>query len=247
MASNTPGARPPRFPEPADLPADVARHPRVVVVDDQLAMAEMIAEGLMDLEFDAVPLSSGADAIARVEAGNVDAIVTDLRMPGVDGFAVLAASRRDDADRPVIVMTAYSAVDSAVDSIRRGAYHYLTKPFKIDELALFLRRALDEATLRREATSLRRTLKERFSRANIVFRSGAMEEVVDLVERVADSTAPVLIFGETGTGKGLVARAIHNEGPRAHGPFVAVNCAAIPEALLESELFGHTKGAFTGA
>src|SRR6185436_13828873 len=128
-----------------------------------------------------------------------------------------------------------------------GAYHYMTKPFKVDELALFLEKAMAEAQLRRETVVLRRALREKLGLANLVGSSAAMREVCDLVERVADATAPVLIVGETGTGKGLVARAIHAQGSRAEAPFVAVNCAALPENLLESELFGHVKGALTGA
>jgi two-component system response regulator HydG len=168
-------------------------------------------------------------------------------MPQLDGLGLLAISKKTDPSRPVIVMTAYSALDSAIESIRQGAYHYMTKPFKVDELALFLERALGEARLRREAITLKRALRERLGLDNLVGSSAAMREVCDLVERVADATVPVLIVGETGTGKGVVARAIHAQGSRADRPFVAVNCASLPENLLESELFGHVKGAFTGA
>jgi two-component system response regulator HydG len=144
-------------------------------------------------------------------------------------------------------MTAYGAVDIAVESIRKGAYHYLSKPFKLDELVIFLERALDDVRVRREATALRRNFIAQHGIPNLVGRSAAMREVVDLVERVADVAMPVLLLGETGTGKGLVARALHSQSARAERPFVAVNCAAIPDGLLESELFGHVKGAFTGA
>jgi two-component system, NtrC family, response regulator HydG len=221
--------------------------PRVLIIDDQLSMAEMLADGLSDRGYDAVALSSSVEAARLLRDGGVDALVTDLRMPGIDGLELLAVSRRADPARPVIVMTAFSAVDSAIESIRQGAYHYLTKPFRLDELALFLERALDEARVRREATALKRTLKERFAWSNIVGKSAPMRELADLVERVGDAVAPVLIVGETGTGKGLVARAIHAQGARSGGPFISLNCAALPEALLESELFGHVKGAFTGA
>ncbi len=220
---------------------------KVLVVDDELTMAEMVADGLAERGFATTPLSSSREAAKRLADERFDALVTDLRMPELDGLELLSVARSVAPECAVILMTAYSAVDSAIESIRRGAYHYLTKPFKTDELALFLDRAIDESRLRRETVALRRTLKERFSIANIAGRSSAMRDVLDMVDRVADASAPVLLVGETGTGKGLVARAIHAHGDRASGPFITVNCAALPENLLESELFGHAKGAFTGA
>jgi two-component system response regulator HydG len=165
----------------------------------------------------------------------------------VDGLALVRASKVLSPERPVIVMTAFGAIDTAIECIRAGAYHYVAKPFKPEELLLFLDRAMDDARVRREATALRRSLRERFSRAQLVGESPAMHEVFDVLERVAPTDAPVLLTGETGTGKGAFARALHAEGARAERPFVSVNCAALPEALLESELFGHVKGAFTGA
>jgi two-component system response regulator HydG len=221
--------------------------PRVLVVDDQLAMAETLADGLSERGYDAKPIDSSREAARLLEQGNFDVLITDLRMPELDGIALLQASKQADPGRPVIIMTAYSAVDSAIDSIRRGAYHYLTKPFKVDELALFVERALDEARLRREAVSLRKALKDRFSIPVFVAESEAMKDVMDLVQRVADTAVPVLVTGETGTGKGVIARALHSQSSRTGSPFVTVNCTALPEALLESELFGHVKGAFTGA
>jgi two-component system response regulator HydG len=221
--------------------------PRVLVVDDQIEMARTLSDGLIDRGYEAVPMGSGRRAIELLERERFDAVITDLRMPDADGLAVLAAARRIDPIRPVLIMTAYGAVDTAIESIRRGAYHYLTKPFKHEEMALFLDRAIEEAAIRKEAVALRSVLKDRFSTKHIVGRSPAMATVLDIVGRVADGAMPVLLMGETGTGKGLIARALHAESQRAQGPFVQVNCAALPEALLESELFGHTKGAFTGA
>ncbi len=223
------------------------RNPRILVVDDNYEMARTLAEGLSDRSYDAVAVGSGSAAAEQLTAGNIDALVTDLRMPHVDGLALLALSRGLAPERPVIVMTAFSAVDTAVESIRQGAYHYLTKPFKVEELALFLRRALDDSQVRREAASLKKTLRDRFAMDRILGDSAAMRNVRDIAIRVAGAPVPVLILGETGTGKSMVAEAIHAHSPRAGHPFVVVNCAALPEALLESELFGYLKGSFTGA
>ncbi len=220
---------------------------RVIVVDDKLAMAETLADGLVDHDLDATAFGSGRAALEAVHAGGVDVVVTDLRMPDLDGLALLDAVRATHPEVQVIVMTAYGAIDSAVEAIRRGAYHYLTKPFKLDELVIFVRRAVAERALRREAAVLRQKLGARFALTGIVAHSAEMRRVVGIVERVATTTVPVLITGETGTGKSAIARAIHGTSARADHEFIALNCAALPEQLLESELFGHVKGAFTGA
>jgi len=233
---------------PSPSPSSTNRKARVLVIDDEPSMGEMVVDGLAERGYEATSVSSSKEAARLLEsATDFDAVVTDLRMPGIDGLEILSIAKRAAPSRPVIVMTAYSAVDSAIESIRRGAYHYLTKPFKADELALFLERALEEAHLRKEAATLKLALRERYSPANLVGKSPAMRELADLIERVAATSVPVLILGETGTGKTVVARAIHAQGSRASAPFVTVNCAALPENLLESELFGHVKGAFTGA
>ena len=221
--------------------------PRILVVDDHIEMAEMLVESLVDAGFEAEALASGSAALERLDAGGIDALVTDLRMGQVSGLDLLAASKKASPLRPVIVMTAYGAIDTAVESIRQGAYHYLTKPFQPDELVIFLKRAMAERSLQQEARLLRRALRGQLDSDGLVGTSPAMREVLDLMERVAAVDVPVLLRGETGTGKSMVAGAIHAQSPRAKAAFVAVNCAALPEALLESELFGHMKGSFTGA
>ncbi|MEO8846330.1 MAG: sigma-54 dependent transcriptional regulator [Kofleriaceae bacterium] len=218
--------------------------PKVIIVDDKLALAETLADGLVDQQFDAVAFGSATAALAAVTAGEIDVVVTDLRMPELDGLALLDAIRAAAPQTQVIVMTAFGAVDSAVEAIRKGAYHYLTKPFKIDELAIFVRRAIGERALRRETATLRQRVG---AHGDLVVHSAAMQRVLAIVERIATANVPVMITGETGTGKGALAHAIHTASSRATQPFIAINCAALPEQLLESELFGHVKGAFTGA
>ncbi len=217
----------------------------VLVVDDQPDLVEVLVEGLKEAGYSAQGCSEPAEALRLVQRGEHQALVTDLRMPGHDGFQLLAASRAAAPESPVIIMTAFSAVDSAVEAIRRGAYHYLTKPFSTAELVLFLGRAQEEVALRRESRALRSSLSPGLT--GLVGQSPAMRELHQLVRRVADAGVPVLLLGETGTGKGLVARALHAESARGGRAFVSVNCAALPDTLLESELFGHVKGAFTGA
>jgi len=218
--------------------------PRVIVVDDKLALAETLVDGLIDQQFDAVAFGSAIAALEAVKTGDIDVVVTDLRMPEMDGLALLDVIRAAAPQTQVIVMTAFGAVDSAVEAIRKGAYHYLTKPFKLDELAIFVRRAIAERALRRETATLRKLVG---AHGDLVVHSAAMQRVLGIVERIATANVPVLITGETGTGKGALARAIHNASSRAARPFITINCAALPEQLLESELFGHVKGAFTGA
>jgi two-component system response regulator HydG len=219
----------------------------VLVVDDDPAFGESVTEALAALGWRARYVARSSEAAALVRGLEFDALVTDLRMPEVDGLGLLSLARQVAPERPVIVMTAFSAIDSAVECVRQGAYHYLTKPFKVRELDLYLQRAFEERALRHTARELRRALHDRFALGNLVAGSGVMADVFELITRVADANLPLVIVGETGVGKTMVARVIHTESKRADGPFVSVNCAALPEPLLESELFGHVRGAFTGA
>jgi two-component system, NtrC family, response regulator HydG len=220
---------------------------RALVIDDALEMANAVVEYLGRNGFEAEAADSGEAGIARFKLAPADVVLTDLRMKGVDGLDVLQAIRELDAEVPVVIMTAFGAVESAVEAIQRGAYHYVTKPFKLDVVRVLLERAIGERSVRTENVALRRAMREAIPGGTLLGRSPGMRAVNELVRRVAATSTPVLVLGETGTGKELVARDVHAEGLRREAPFVAVNCAAVPEALLESELFGHLRGSFTGA
>jgi two-component system response regulator HydG len=221
--------------------------PTILIVDDHVEMARLLADQLGDAGYAPTVAGSGAEAVAVAGKRPFDVVITDLRMEEVDGLDVLEAVHAADPTTPVLIMTAFGAIESAVQAIKRGAYHYVAKPFQLDEVLVYVERALDERRVRDDHRALRRWAGERAGFGSLLGKGAAMRELYRLLERVAQSQAPVLIRGESGTGKELVARALHFEGPRRAGSFVAVNCTALPESLLESELFGHARGAFTGA
>jgi DNA-binding NtrC family response regulator len=221
--------------------------PHVLVVDDERAMVKLMQRHLEGEGFVVTPVSSGPDALAALAREDYDVILTDLVMDDVDGLAVLGEAQRLQPAARVILMTAFATVQTAIAAMRQGAYDYLSKPFKMGEVTIAVRRAYEDRRLREENRRLRDEVRRRYAVTSLLGQSSAMRPVFEQINAVAATEATVLLVGESGTGKELAARAIHWNGARGTGPFVAVNCAAIPDTLLESELFGHEKGAFTGA
>ena len=219
----------------------------VFVIDDEREMVELIAIGLRKRGFTVSPFTTGADALAAVPGTEVDVIITDLNMKGMTGLEVSQKIALDRPDIPVIVLTAFGSFETAVGAIRAGAYDFVTKPVEIETLAIAVRRAAEHRTLRGKLQRLEEVVANTRGRGDLIGASPAMQQVYQLIDQVSATDASVLITGESGTGKEVVARAIHERSKRNGGPFVALNCAAVPEALLESELFGHAKGAFTDA
>jgi DNA-binding NtrC family response regulator len=218
------------------------------VIDDDASSRELLARVLRERGWSIETLDDGRAALDRLGRGErPDLVVSDIRMGEVDGFAVTEAFRREAPNTPVILVTAFGNVDGAVEAIRRGAFDYVSKPYDVDAVQLTAARALEQRRLAEENRALRRQLRDKYRLENAVGRSEAMLHVFKTAARVASSDATVLILGESGTGKELVARALHQASPRASGPFVPVDCGAIAEGVLESELFGHARGAFTGA
>jgi DNA-binding NtrC family response regulator len=220
---------------------------RVLVADDEASARMGLATLLRDAGFVVDQAEDGEKALESLQATVPDVLVTDLHMPGLDGIQLLEHAREAIPELIVVLVTAFADVDTAVRAMQLGAEHYLTKPVQFDELLVVIDRALERRHLEHETIELRTRLKERLSFDNIIGSSPAMQEVFDVIEQVARTKASVLITGESGTGKELVAQAIHQNSPRAKAPFVKLHCAALAETLLESELFGHEKGAFTGA
>jgi two-component system, NtrC family, response regulator AtoC len=225
----------------------MAQRSRILVVDDDPAGRELLRKVLGTEGHQVIQAADGREALAELARQPADLVVSDIRMPDIDGVQLLERMRAAAPDVPVILVTAFGDVEGAVDAIRRGAFDYLPKPYDVDGVRLVVRRALAQAALVSENRELRRQVRDKYRLEGIVGRSEAMLQVFKTAARVAQSDATVLIEGESGTGKEQVARAIHATSQRAAGPFVAVDCGAIAEGVLESELFGHARGAFTGA
>ncbi len=220
--------------------------PNLMVVDD-LDSARQMVKRVLGRSYAVFDFASVAEALPALDRARFDAIVTDLRMPGIDGIEGLRRFKAKVPEIPVILVTAFATVETAVEAMKAGAFDYLKKPFEPDELEIVVQRAVEHGRVRRENAQLRSALSGEFSVHGIVGKSQPMKDVVSILERIAPSNVPILIEGESGTGKDLLARAAHAMSSRASGPYVALNMSAIPETLAESELFGHEKGAFTGA
>ncbi len=228
--------------------ANEAQRPaRVLVVDDEQSMRDLLAIVLRREGYEVVTAEDGQSGIATLERGPIDLLICDIKMPDMNGVDVLRAAKTIDQDIVAMMITAFASTETAVEAMRLGACDYLSKPFDVDELKMKVREKLESRDLRHENVLLKRALGARYEFSNIIGRSAPMLAVFKLVQTIARTTSTVLVTGESGTGKELVARAIHFNSLRRDRPFVALNCAALPDTLLESELFGHMRGAFTGA
>jgi len=219
----------------------------ILIVDDEESMREFLAIMLHREGYRVDAVADGAMAVTRLKEKAYDLVISDIKMPRMNGFELLAHVREKSPDTMMIMITAFSTTEDAVEAMKQGAYDYIIKPFRNEEIRLIVKNALERRALRQENFQLKQALDQRYSFGNLIGKSKAMKEVFDLVQKVAGSRANVLITGESGTGKELVAKAVHYNSERKEKPFVPINCGAIPENLLESELFGHEKGSFTGA
>ncbi|TMQ51688.1 MAG: sigma-54-dependent Fis family transcriptional regulator [Candidatus Eisenbacteria bacterium] len=220
---------------------------KILVVDDEQSMAQFLGIVLRKEGYHVVTANNGRDALDKVKAENFNVVITDIKMPGMDGIQLLQGVKKHDPSLPVVIMTAYASQQSAIDAVNLGAFQYLIKNAKNDEIKLVVRNAIEMRRVRAENLYLKRELRRGHDEKTIIGSSDEMTRVFKMVEKVADSEATIMIQGESGTGKELIAREIHYRSRRATGPFVSINCGAIPRDLLESNLFGHVKGSFTGA
>ncbi len=221
--------------------------PTILIVEDEPKMLRLLELNLSEEGYSIQTAQDAEAGLSLLRKDRIDLVITDLKLPGMDGLEFLQAVKRVNASIPVIVMTAYGTVETAVEAMKAGATDYVLKPFSLEEMKLIVGKELDVHRLREENRSLREALGHRYEFKNIIGRSAKMQEVLATVERVAPTNSTILLGGESGVGKDLIARAIHEHSRRASGPFIKINCTAIPENLLESELFGYEKGAFTGA
>jgi DNA-binding NtrC family response regulator len=220
---------------------------RILVVDDVVEMCRIVSDILKEERYSVVAVHDSLEAAKLLCKEEFDVMVTDLKMKGLKGLDLLEEANKVAPLTPVIIITAFGTIESAIKAMKMGAYDYITKPFKMDELILAVRKALENRFLKKEVVRLRKEVESRYDFHQLVGKSPLMQKIYDLIEKISHSVSNVLISGESGTGKELVAKAVHYNGLRKEGPFIAVNCAAIPETLLESELFGYKKGAFTDA
>jgi len=221
---------------------------KILVVDDEAPLRDILQRGLTQMGgFSIEVAQNGQEAIGKIEGEIFDLVLTDLMMPEMDGMELLKIIQGTRPEMPVIMMTAYGSIDTAVEAMKTGANDYITKPVDLRDLLLRISKVLEENRLLQENRLLRMELRKKFQFSNIIGKSRKMQEIFSLIEKVASSNSTVIIYGGSGTGKELVAKAIHYNSPKADHPFIQFNCSAIPETLVESELFGHTKGAFTGA
>lgn len=219
----------------------------ILIIDDEPKMCKVLKFALEPHGYSVITAENAEVGLEKFGQHSFDLVITDLKMPGKDGLYVLGMVKKQKPQTEVIMMTAYATAQNAVEAMKKGAYDYLIKPFEMDELKLKVKHVMEKRQLAEENVQLKKELKDKYSLENMVGQSGIMQEVYKMVERVAPTDATVLIRGESGTGKELIAQAIHHLSPRSSAPFIPVNCGALPENLLESELFGHERGAFTGA